>query len=98
MDKKTQNTQSTNPLLIVVSGPSGVGKDTVLANLRCLEPSLKQIITVTTRPPRRGERDGREYYFVSSDCFENIKSAAARRPIARKSYVGLPAPEIKQFT
>ena len=56
-------------LLIVISGPSGVGKDTVLRRLFQLAPDLKYSVSYTTRPPRPGEVDGRSYTFVSEQEF-----------------------------
>jgi guanylate kinase len=54
----------------VLSGPSGVGKSTVVARLRQLQPQIWQSVSVTTRPPRPGEIDGREYFFVSERDFD----------------------------
>jgi guanylate kinase len=56
-------------LLIVISGPSGVGKDTVLRRLFELAPGLTYSVSYTTRPPRPGEVDGRSYTFVSEPEF-----------------------------
>ena len=59
-------------LLIVMSGPSGVGKGTVRKALfEMKNHNLDYSISMTTRKPRNGEVDGREYYFVSRDEFEN---------------------------
>ena len=55
--------------LIVLSGPSGVGKDTVLHALRRLDPSLRYSVSYTTRAPRRGEVDGVAYSFVDEPTF-----------------------------
>jgi guanylate kinase len=54
----------------VLSGPSGVGKSTVVARLRQLQPHIWQSVSVTTRPPRPGEIEGREYFFVSEQDFD----------------------------
>jgi guanylate kinase len=54
----------------VLSGPSGVGKSTVVARLRQQQPQIWQSVSVTTRPPRPGEAHGREYYFVSERDFD----------------------------
>jgi guanylate kinase len=55
--------------LIVISGPSGVGKDTVLQTLFQLEPRLRYSVSYTTRPPRPGEVDGVSYSFVDEPTF-----------------------------
>lgn len=63
------------PLLIVVSGPSGSGKGTLCNMLRAALPQIYYSISMTTRPARNGETDGVEYYFVSSDEFlERLKA------------------------
>ena len=64
-----QASQPTSGLLIVISGPSGVGKDTVLRRLFELDPRLKYSVSYTTRPPRPGEIDGQSYTFVSESEF-----------------------------
>lgn len=61
-------------ILVVLSGPSGVGKNTVLNEIRRSLP-LKYSISATTRPPRPGEVHGRDYFFLSRDEFE-AKAAA----------------------
>ena len=56
-------------LLIVLSGPSGVGKGTVRKELFNLTDKLKYSISMTTRQKRPGEEDGKDYYFVTKDEF-----------------------------
>ena len=63
------------PLLIILSGLSGVGKDAVLAELRKDGPPLEIIVTLTTRAPRPGERDGRPYNFVTRERFMALRDA-----------------------
>ena len=55
--------------LIVLTGPSGVGKDTVLRELFSLDPSLQYCVSYTTRPPRPGEVNGVSYWFVDEPTF-----------------------------
>jgi len=59
-------------LLIVISGPSGVGKDAVIKRLLELDPNLRYSVSYTTRAPRPGEVDGVNYHFVSRDEFEKL--------------------------
>jgi len=59
-------------VLLVVSGPSGVGKGTVIAALRRLRPALVESVSSTTRPPRPGEVNGVDYHFVSRGEFEDM--------------------------
>jgi guanylate kinase len=63
-----------NPLIVVVSGPSGVGKDTLLERLEALRPDLNLhfVVTATTRDPREGERDGINHLFLSRDQFRML--------------------------
>lgn len=60
---------NSDPLLVVLSGPAGVGKDTVLSRLRARGYPFHYTITATTRAPRQGERDGVDYYFYTREHF-----------------------------
>ena len=59
-----------SPLLLVISGPSGVGKDAVMGTLLARDPRLRRSITMTTRAPRAGEIDGVHYDFATAEDFE----------------------------
>jgi guanylate kinase len=59
-----------NGLLIVFSGPSGAGKDTILNHLMQVNPNLRLSVSATTRSPRVGEVDGQDYHFITKDQFK----------------------------
>lgn len=61
-----------NPMLVVVSGPSGVGKSTIVAELARRRPQVVPIVTATTRPQRPEEIDGVHYHFVTPEAFEDL--------------------------
>ena len=61
------------PLLVVLSGPSGVGKDAVLSELRQYDRPWHFAVTATTRPMRPGERDGVDYIFLDPDTFARMQ-------------------------
>ena len=64
-----------NPLIVLISGPSGVGKDSVINKLRENCDSIHVIVTVTTRSIRSGEIDGKDYIFVDQKNFDQMINA-----------------------
>jgi guanylate kinase len=65
---------SSGPLLVVLTGPSGAGKDSLLAELRSRSNSYHIAVNATTRKPRSGEQEGVDYFFVSKDEFQRMVS------------------------
>jgi guanylate kinase len=61
-----------NPLLVVVSGPSGVGKSTIVAELARRRPQVVPIVTATTRARRGEEVDGVHYHFLTDSAFTDL--------------------------
>lgn len=57
------------PMLITLTGPSGTGKSAVITALLAQDPMLRRFVTATTRTPRPGEEEGRDYYFMSREDF-----------------------------
>ncbi|MDD3831612.1 MAG: guanylate kinase [Clostridia bacterium] len=70
---KTLSDSTNRGELFIVSGPSGVGKGTVCKYLLERMPSIVSSVSVTTRQPRTGERDGVEYFFISIEQFEHMR-------------------------
>src|SRR5438874_13824927 len=68
-ERKTMAAPNPNPLLVVISAPSGTGKTTLCEQLLKARPNLTRAITCTTRDPRPGERDGVDYYFLDAATF-----------------------------
>ncbi len=69
---ETPEPPAKQPRLTVLSGPSGVGKSTVVGYLRKVHPEVWLSVSVTTRKPRPGERDGVQYHFVDDDEFDKL--------------------------
>ena len=86
------------PLLIVISGPSGVGKDTIARKLIENRPNgFYFVVTATTRPVREGEVHGQDYYFVSTDEFARMIEAdeLLEHAIVYNDYKGIPKQHIR---
>ena len=65
------------PRLVVVSGPSGVGKGTLVNKVIAAHPEVVHSVSCTTRAPRPGERDGIDYHFVDDETFRGLVSSGA---------------------
>jgi len=76
MTDQTADAESAPPdrrgLLFVLSSPSGAGKSTLTRRLLASDPALALSVSATTRPPRDGETDGKDYFFVARDAFETM--------------------------
>jgi guanylate kinase len=86
--------------LIVLTGPSGVGKGTLMRSLLERHPDLYYSVSVTTRAPRPGEIDGKDYYFISRSKFEQLVASGEFLEWAEfaGNYYGTPRePVIKQI-
>ena len=87
------------PLLIVISGPSGVGKDTIARALIDERPdSFYFVVTATTRPLRAGEENGVDYYFVSNDEFARMieENELLEYAVVYNDYKGIPKQHIRE--
>ena len=86
------------PLLVIITGPSGVGKDSVLGRLKALKRPYHFAVTATTRPPRPDETDGVDYFFLSDPQYDDM---LARDEFLEHATVyahryGVPKPPIRE--
>lgn len=87
-----------HPLLIVVSGPSGVGKDTVIQRMKERHLPFYFSVNATTRPPRPDEVNGVDYWFVSHDQFAEMidQGELLEHAIVYNDYKGIPRAPVRQ--
>ncbi len=87
-----------NPLLIVISGPSGVGKDAVLQRLKERNVPMHFVVTATTRGPRQGEIEGVDYFFVTNDKFAEMieQNELLEYAIVYNDYKGIPKEQVRR--
>jgi guanylate kinase len=92
------NLHNPQPLLIVISGPSGVGKDSVLQGLKRRNPLMHFVVTATTRPRREDEAHGVDYFFVSKDEFAHMieHEELIEYAIVYNDYKGIPKQQVRE--
>ena len=88
----------TNPLLIVISGPSGIGKDAVVGLLRKTNSDTHFVVTMTSRLPRVDELEGRDYFFVSKEEFEQkiANDELIEYAMVYSDYKGIPKSQVRE--
>ena len=88
----------TYPLLIVISGPSGVGKDSLVDRMKIRGARFHFVVTATSRPPRLGEIHGVDYFFVSQEQFEAMIEAdeLLEYAVVYGQYKGIPKQQVRE--
>lgn len=86
------------PLLVVISGPSGVGKDSVVKALKERNYPMHFVVTATSRPPRPGEVNGVDYFFMSKQEFEQMIASdeLIEHSLVYNDYKGIPKRQIRE--
>ena len=92
------NPLNPEPLLVVISGPSGVGKDTVIQRMKERHIPVHFVVTATTRPPRKDEVHGVDYFFISADLFAEMinRDELLEYAIVYNDYKGIPKEQVRQ--
>jgi guanylate kinase len=86
------------PLLLVISGPSGAGKDALLRRLKERELPIHFVVTATDRVPRLGEIDSVDYFFITTETFEAMieKDELLEHAIVYGQHKGIPKQQVRQ--
>jgi guanylate kinase len=86
------------PLLIVISGPSGAGKDTIMQRMKERGMPFHFVVTATTRPRRENEVHGRDYFFVSKEEFARMieQDELIEYAIVYGDYKGIPKQQVRE--
>lgn len=86
------------PLMVVISGPSGVGKDAVIKGLQKRELPLHFVVTANSRAPRPEEKEGVDYFFISREKFEQMIANDELIEYARvyQDYKGVPKEQVRK--
>src|SRR5512146_3419714 len=92
------NLHHPQPLLIVISGPSGAGKDTVMQRMKERGLPFHFVVTATTRPQRLNEVHGRDYWFVSKEQFARMidEDELIEHAIVYGDYKGIPKQQVRE--
>lgn len=98
IDGLYQSLKAPRPILIVLSGPSGVGKDTILQGLKRTSYPFYFVVTATTRPRRPNEADGVDYHFVSVGEFAEMieQNDLLEYAVVYGDYKGIPKKHVRE--
>jgi len=98
MDDPDFNLYKPQPLLIVISGPSGVGKDSVVQRMKDRGLPLHFVVTATTRPRRENEQQGVDYFFMSKGEFAQMieQGELIEYAIVYNDYKGIPKQQVRE--
>jgi guanylate kinase len=93
-----ESLHSPRPILVVISGPSGVGKDTIIQEMKRTDYPFYFVVTATTRPRRPAERDGIDYHFVSVGEFAGMieKNELLEYAVVYGDYKGIPKKHVRE--
>lgn len=99
MSDKAEHNKIKKGNLLVISGPSGTGKGTVCRRLLAARPEIAYSISATTRAPREGEQNGREYWFLSKEEFQQMIAQNRLLEWAEVygNYYGTPADKVREM-
>jgi guanylate kinase len=86
------------PMVIVISGPSAVGKDSVLQHMRSRDLPFRFVVTATSRPARPGEVNGKDYFFLSREAFEQMieDNELLEYACVYGDYKGIPKQQVRE--
>jgi guanylate kinase len=95
--KSNPATHTAPPLLVVISGPSGVGKDSVVRRMEQMGYPFHFVVTATSRPRREHEEEGRDYHFLTVEQFEEMirKGELLEHAVVYGQYKGIPKAHVR---
>lgn len=98
LDQEIRDLLKAPPLLVVLSGPSGVGKDAVMTRMKGREIPMHYTVTATTRPARPTEVHGRDYFFISMEEFQALieEDGLLEWALVYGDYKGIPKQQVRE--
>lgn len=98
MSDPEYNLHKPQPLLVVISGPSGVGKDSVVQGLKKRDPNMHFVVTANTRPRRDEEVEGVDYLFVTKEEFARMieQGELIEYAVVYNDYKGIPKQQVRK--
>ena len=98
MNHKQWDQRPWNPLMIVISGPAGVGKDALVRRMKELQHPFHFVVTATDRPARQGEVHGVDYFFYATEDFQRLEAEGEllEHAIVYGQHKGIPKQQVRE--